>query len=89
MTFEVEFNDGDWEIIQQYMKDRNMTIDELARRALLEWIFPYDCDLADYEMLVEDYKKNPTPEKYEKMRRMVLFKENTFEAEVEGDKNDS
>ena len=77
MTFEVEFNDGDWEVIQQYMKDRNMTIDELARRALL-----------DYEMLVEDYKKNPTPEKYEKMRRMVLFKENTFEAEVEGYKND-
>lgn len=87
MTFEVEFNDGDWEIIQQYMKDRNMTIDELARRALLERIFPYDDDLADYEVAFEDYKKNPTPEKFQALRQMVLSRGATYQ-KYEGGKNE-
>lgn len=61
MTFEVEFNDGDWEI----MNERNMTIDELSRRALLERIFLYDDDLTKYEIAFADYKKNLTPEKFQ------------------------
>ena len=79
MTFEVEFNDGDWEIIQQYMKDRNMTIDELARQALLERIFPYDEDITKYNMAMEDYKKNPTPEKYQTLEKMVLSRGETYQ----------
>lgn len=87
MTFEVEFNDGDWEIIQQYMKDRNMTIDELARRALLEWIFPYCNDLTDYEIAFADYQKNPTPEKYQALEKMIMSRGKTYQ-EYEGGKND-
>ena len=87
MTFEVEFNDGDWEIIQQYMKDRNMTIDELARQALLERIFPYDDDLADYKIAFEDYQKNPTPEKFQELRKMVLSRGATYQ-EYEGGQNE-
>lgn len=87
MTFEVEFNDGDWEIIQQYMKDRNMTIDELARRALLERIFPYDEDIAEYEIAMADYKKNPTPEKYQALEEMVLSRGKTYQY-YEGGQNE-
>ena len=87
MTFEVEFNDGDWEIIQQYMKDRNMTIDELARQALLERIFPYDEDITKYNMAMEDYKKNPTPEKYQALEKMVLSRGETYQY-YEGGKNE-
>lgn len=79
MTFEVEFNDGDWEIIQQYMKDRNMTIDELARQAILERIFPYDEDITKYNIAIEEYKKNPTPEKYQEIEKMVLSRGETYQ----------
>ena len=88
MTFEVEFNDGDWEIIQQYMKDHNMTIDELARQALLERIFPYDEDITKYNIALEDYKKNPTPEKYQEIETMVLSRGEMYQ-HYEGDKNES
>jgi hypothetical protein len=88
MTFEVEFNDGDWEIIQQYMKDRNMTIDELARQAILERIFPYDEDITKYNIAIEEYKKNPTPEKYQEIETMVLSRGEMYQR-YEGDKNES
>lgn len=88
MTFEVEFNDGDWEIIQQYMKDRNMTIDEVARQALLERIFPYCDDLTEYKIAFEDYQKNPTPEKYQALEEMVLSRGKTYQ-EYEGEQNEN
>lgn len=88
MTFEVEFNDGDWEIIQQYMKERNMMIDELVRRALLERIFPYDEDVTKYNIAMEDYKKNPTPEKFQALEKMVLSRGETYQY-YEGGKNEN
>lgn len=46
MTFEVTFDEADVPIVENYMKETNMTISEIARQAILEMIFQDDADLA-------------------------------------------
>lgn len=59
MTFEVTFDDADVPIVEDYMKQTNMTISEVARQAILEMIFQDDADLAAYEKAIAEFKKNP------------------------------
>ena len=59
MTFEVTFDDADVPIVEDYMKQTNMTISEVARQAILEMIFQDDADLAAYERAIAEFKKNP------------------------------
>ena len=59
MTFEVTFDEADVPIIEDYMKQTNMTISEVARQAILEMIFQDDADLAAYEKAIAEWKKNP------------------------------
>ena len=59
MTFEVTFDDADVPIVEDYMKQTNMTISEVARQAILEMIFQDDDDLAAYEKAIAEWKKNP------------------------------
>ena len=60
MTFEVTFDEADMPLVEDYMKQTNMTISEMARQAILEMIFQDDADLAAYERAIAEYKKNPT-----------------------------
>lgn len=59
MTFEVTFDEADVPIVENYMKQTNMTISEVARQAILEMIFQDDADLAAYERAIAEFKKNP------------------------------
>ena len=59
MTFEVTFDEADVPIVEDYMKQTNMTISEVARQAILEMIFQDDADLAAYERAIAEFKKNP------------------------------
>ena len=59
MTFEVTFDEADVPIVENYMKETNMTISEVARQAILEMIFQDDADLAAYESAIAEFKKNP------------------------------
>lgn len=59
MTFEVTFDDADVPVVENYMKQTNMTISEVARQAILEMIFQDDADLAAYERAIAEFKKNP------------------------------
>lgn len=59
MTFEVTFDEADVPIVENYMKETNMTISEIARQAILEMIFQDDADLAAYEKAIAELKKNP------------------------------
>ena len=57
MTFEVTFDEADVPIVENYMKETNMTISEIARQAILEMIFQDDADLAAYEKAIAEFKK--------------------------------
>ena len=59
MTFEINLNDEDTATLQRYMKERNMTVSEVARQAILEMIFEDDADLTAYNQAMEEYRKNP------------------------------
>ena len=60
MKFEVDFNDKEAAIIENYLKRTDRTISQVAKRAILEMIFDDDADLAAYERAMEEYKKNPS-----------------------------
>lgn len=59
MTFEVTFDEAETAIVEDYMKQTNMTISEVARQAMLEMIFQDDADLAKCEEAIAEFKKNP------------------------------
>lgn len=59
MTFEVNFDDAEASVVENYMKRMGMNISEVARQAILEMIFEDDADLAAYEKAISEYKKNP------------------------------
>ncbi len=67
MTFEINLNDEDTATLQRYMKDRNMTVSEVARQAILEMIFDDDADLAAYNKAMEEYRKDPTTYSFEEV----------------------
>ena len=60
MTFEINLNDEDTATLQRYMKDRNMTVSEVARQAIMEMIFDDDAMLTAYNQAMEEYRKDPT-----------------------------
>ena len=60
MKFEVNFDDDEAAIVENYMKRMNLNISEVARQAILEKIFDDDDALYAYEMAMKEYKKNPT-----------------------------
>ena len=59
LKFEVDFSDEDSLIVENYMKETNLNISEVARQAILEMIFQDDADLAAYEKAIEEYRKDP------------------------------
>ena len=67
MTFEINLNDEDTATLQRYMKDRNMTVSEVARQAILEMIFEDDDALAAYNEAMEEYRKDPTTYTHEEL----------------------
>lgn len=71
MTFEVTFDEKEGKLVEEYMKDRNMNISEVARQAILEMIFDDDADLAAYERAMEEYKKDPTTYTHEEIKKML------------------
>ncbi len=71
MTFEINFDEKEGQLVQDYMKDRNMNISEVARQAILEMIFNDDADLAAYERAMEEYRKDPTTYTHEEVKKML------------------
>ena len=71
MTFEITLNDEDTATLQRYMKDRNMTVSEVARQAILEMIFDDDADLTAFNQAMEEYKKDPTTYTHEQVKKML------------------
>lgn len=69
MTFEVNFDDVDASMVEDYMKETNLSISEIARQAILEMIFNDDADLAAYEKAVAEYKKNPVSYPFEELKK--------------------
>lgn len=67
MTFEINLNDEDTATLQRYMKDRNMTVSEVARQAILEMIFEDDDALTAYNEAMEEYRKDPTTYTHEEL----------------------
>ena len=67
MTFEINLNDEDTATLQRYMKDRNMTVSEVARQAILEMIFDDDAALTAYNEAMEEYRKDPTTYSFEEV----------------------
>ena len=60
MKYEIDFDDKEAAIVEDYLKDRNQSISQVARQAILEMIFDDDYCLSLYEKAMEEYKKNPT-----------------------------
>ena len=60
MKIEVNLNDADTMLIEDYAKKNNLELSEFARRAMLESIIDDDYCLYLYERGMEEYKKNPT-----------------------------
>ena len=60
MTFEVNFDDKETQIVEDYMKQNEMNFSEVAKQAILEMIFQDDADLTAFNQAMEEYKKNPT-----------------------------
>lgn len=71
MTFEVTFDEKEGQLVEDYMKDRNMNISEVARQAIMEMIFQDDADLAAYERAMEEYRKDPTTYTHEEVKKML------------------
>ena len=71
MTFEINFDEKEGQLVEDYMKDRNMNISEVARQAILEMIFNDDADLAAYERAMEEYRKDPTTYTHEEVKKML------------------
>jgi len=60
MTFEINFDEKEGKLVEDYMKARNMNISEVARQAILEMIFDDDAALTAYNQAMEEYRKDPT-----------------------------
>ena len=71
MTFEVTFDEADVPIVEDYMKQTNMTISEVARQAILEMIFQDDADLAAFEEAMERYKENPVTHTHAEVKKIL------------------
>ena len=71
MTFEINFDEKEGKLVEDYMKVRNMNISEVARQAILEMIFNDDADLAAYNQAMEEYKKDPTTYTHEQVKKML------------------
>ena len=71
MTFEINFDEKEGKLVEDYMKVRNMNISEVARQAILEMIFDDDADLAAYNQAMEEYKKDPTTYTHEQVKKML------------------
>ena len=69
MKFEVNFDDVDASMVENYMKETHLSISEIARQAILEMIFNDDADLAAYEKAVAEYKKNPVSYPFEELKK--------------------
>ena len=74
MKYEVDFNDEEAAIVNEYMKKSNLNISQVARQAILEMIFDDDADLAAYEKAIEEYKKNPTTYTQEEVMQVLTKK---------------
>jgi len=71
MTFEINFDEKEGKLVEDYMKVRNMNISEVARQAILEMIFDDDADLAAFNQAMEEYKKDPTTYTHEQVKKML------------------
>ena len=71
MKFEVDFNDKEAAIIENYLKRTDRTISQVAKRAILEMIFDDDADLAAYERAMEEYRKNPVTYSHDEFWKML------------------
>ena len=71
MTFEINFDEKEGKLVEDYMKVRNMNISEVARQAILEMIFDDDADLAAYNQAMDEYKKDPTTYTHEQVKKML------------------
>ena len=71
MTFEINFDEKEGKLVEDYMKVRNMNISEVARQAILEMIFDDDADLTAYNQAMEEYKKDPTTYTHEQVKKML------------------
>ena len=71
MKFEVDFDDKEAAIVEDYMKQNDMSISAVARQAILEMIFNDDADLAAYERAMEEYKKDPTTYTHEEVWKVL------------------
>ena len=60
MTFEVNFDDKETQLVEDYMKQNEMNFSEVAKQAILEMIFQDDADLTAFNQAMAEYKKNPT-----------------------------
>lgn len=60
MKYEIDFDDKEATIVENYLKRMDMSISQVARQAILEMIFDDDYCLSLYEKAMEEYKKNPT-----------------------------
>lgn len=69
MKFQVTFNDEETALVERYMKSTGMNISQIVRQALLERIFPYDDDLAEYEIALAAYKKNRNEETLAELKK--------------------
>ena len=56
-------------VVEDYLKQTNMTISEVARQAILEMIFQDDADLAAYEKAIAEWKKNPLTVSHEELMK--------------------
>ena len=56
-------------VVEDYLKQTNMTISEVARQAILEMIFQDDADLAAYEKAIAEWKKNPSTISHEELMK--------------------
>ena len=71
MKYEIDFDDKEAAIVEDYLKDRNQSISQVARRAILEMIFDDDYCLSLYEKAMEEYKKNPTTATLEEVKAQL------------------
>ncbi len=71
MKYEIDFDDKEAAIVEDYLKDRNQSISQVARQAILEMIFDDDYCLSLYEKAMEEYKKNPTTATLEEVKAQL------------------
>lgn len=71
MTFEVNFDDKESQIVEDYMRQNDMNFSQVAKQAILEMIFNDDADLTAFKQAMEEYKKNPTTYSHEEVKKWL------------------